>query len=69
MEKCNNLRIVYFSRSAFERCDKKILELLNEKEINFNISRRSPGRPNLIENKLMLINEETLLNLKINNHI
>jgi hypothetical protein len=68
IQKCNNLKTVHFSKSAFGRCDKRILELLNKKKINYNISRRNSGRPNLIENKLML-SGEILLNLKVNNHM
>ena len=48
LEKCWCLNKISISKSAYSRCDKKILDIIKQKGIKIKIS-RGRGRPNMME--------------------
>jgi len=49
LEICSDLEKISFSRYAFSRCDHDFIKELSQNGLDIDISKRSVGRPNLIE--------------------
>jgi len=48
LERCNKLKIISVSKSAYSRCDEKTLNLIKQRGIEIKVS-RGKGRPSLLE--------------------
>lgn len=46
------MKEIRLSKSAFDKCNKDALEMIEKMGIKYKISERSPGRPNIIESRL-----------------
>jgi hypothetical protein len=64
LARSSKIKEVRLSKSAYDKCSKDILEWLTMKGINYKISDRNPGRPNIIENRFeqMILKANPLLN-------
>lgn len=51
-EKNSNIKQIEISKSAFKKCNKKVLDMLSKYGISYKISIRNRGRPNMVEYKL-----------------
>jgi hypothetical protein len=52
--KLPNLRIISFSRYAYQRCNEEWIKKLGKGKVRIIVSKKSAGRPNLIEKMLVL---------------
>ncbi|MEM7818800.1 MAG: hypothetical protein QW403_01480 [Candidatus Aenigmatarchaeota archaeon] len=51
LKNCKNIKIISMSRYAYERCDKKMIELIERQGIKL-IVRQNLGRPSIIERRI-----------------